>query len=103
MQAKLGKGYLRYRKDGIIEFTIGDRNSIRFILTKTLPFLIIKKAQAQLMLNILDFSKKVDSAQDFLQLATMIDQFGVLNYSKKRKILASVVRHHLINKGVLTP
>ncbi len=103
LQKQLERGYLRYRKDGIIEFTIGDRSSIRHILTKSLPFLVFKKEQAELMIDILDSSKEVKSAHDFVKLAQMIDKFGKLNYSKKRTILAQVVRHHLENKGVLTP
>jgi len=103
LKQQLGKGYLRYRNDGIIEFTIGDRSSIHYLLIKTLPFLIFKKKQAKLMIKILDFSKKVKSAKDFVKLAQLIDQFGTLNYSKKRTILAPVVRSHLKSKGVLTP
>lgn len=103
LQKQVKLGYLRYRKDGIIEYTIGDRESIRKIIEITLPYLRLKKKQAQLMLNILDYSKSVNSAQDFLELAKLIDKFEKLNFSKKRTINTQRVRHHLQQKGLLTP
>lgn len=103
IQSKLEYGYLRYRKDGIIEFTIGDRPSIRAFIKATYPFLLFKKPQATLMLQILDFSEKVTSGEDFLRLAELIDQFEQLNYSKKRTNRAQVVRNHLVDQGILTP
>ena len=103
LQKKVKLGYLRFRKDGIIEYTIGDRSSIKKILELTLPYLRLKKKQAKLMLKILDNSKSVNSVQGFLELTELIDQFGNLNYSKKRVINTQVVRHHLHQKGLLTP
>jgi hypothetical protein len=103
LQQKVKLGYLRFRKDGIIEYTIGDRSSIRKIIELTLPYLRLKKKQAQIMLKILDLSKSVTSAQDFLELTKLIDKFGSLNYSKKRVINTQMVRHHLQQKGLLTP
>jgi hypothetical protein len=103
IQNRSGYGYLRYRNDGMIELTIGDRPSIKKILQEILPFLIGKQKQAQLMLKVLDDSKQIASADDFLALAKLIDQFGELNYSKKRKIHTQVVYDYLISKGILTP
>ncbi len=101
LQQRMNLGYLRYRKDGIVELTIGDRKSIKFLLKKTSKFLLLKKKQAELMLRILNF--KVHSAQDFLYLANLIDSFGELNYSKKRSINSKIVSAYLIQKGLLTP
>lgn len=103
LQKRLQLGYLRKRKDGIIEYTIGDRPSIRKLLEHTLPYLMCKKPQARLMLKILDFSEQVSSAKEFIVLAGFIDRFEKLNYSKKRSIHARVVRHHLMNLGIVTP
>ena len=103
LKNRLQMGYLRHRNDGIIEYTIGDRPSIRRLLRMTLPYLRLKKPQARLMIAILDLQKEVASAQEFVKLAEMIDHFGQLNYSKKRVIHARVVRNHLVKKGVLTP
>lgn len=70
-----------------------------FQVAPSVVFFQNQKAEKSLKL----IQKKLESAHDFVQLAQMIDKFGVLNYSKKRTILASVVRHHLIEKGILTP
>lgn len=103
LQNKLKMGYLRIRNDGMIEYTIGDRGSIRKLMNLTMPYLMLKKKQAKLMLDVLDKSKTVKTASDFIKLAKLIDKFGSLNYSKRRIINARVVRDHLKNKGLLTP
>ena len=78
-------GYLRERKDGIIEWIIGDEEGIRRILKNTLPFLRLKEKQANLMLDILGLKPKIKSKDDFKFLADKIELFRELNYSKKRK------------------
>ncbi len=78
-------GYLRERKDGITEWTVGDQKSIRFIMENTMPFLRLKKKQAQLMLDVLDKKSEVKTKEDFVGVVERIDEFKTLNYSKKRK------------------
>ncbi len=36
-------GYIRERKDGIVEYVIGDTNGILDVIEKTLPYLVFKK------------------------------------------------------------
>ena len=84
-------GYLRVRKDGILEYIIGKTDAIREFLKMVKPFVILKRAQVDLMLEILDRKERVKSQKDFNTLALLIDSFRELNYSKKRK------------KRVLTP
>jgi len=103
IQKQLAFGYLRKRKDGLTELIVGDRSSIRKLLTFVLPFLILKVRQANLMLEILDKMETVKSADNFLEIATKIDQYRELNYSKKRTVDARVVGIHLKNLGLLTP
>jgi len=79
-------GYLRERKDGILEYTIGREESIRSFLKMVAQYLILKKEQANLMLKILDMRKKVKNSKDFNALMKLINRFQELNYSKKRKI-----------------
>ena len=103
LKKRLGFGYLRERKDGIVEYTVGDRKSIRSLMKMLNPYLLFKKKQAKLIIEILDFSEKISSASDFLELAKLIDEFGKLNYSKKRTVNSRVVHDHLKSKGLLTP
>lgn len=103
-QARLGKkflkylqnllkiGYLRDRKDGIREYIIGDKKSIKKLLYSLLPHLKLKKAQAKLMLDIFTYKENVKNSQDFLRLCRSIDKFKNLNYSKKRKQTSKEVK-----------
>ena len=79
-------GYFRERNDGMVEYTIGREGAIRTFLEMVKPYLIMKREQASLMLEILDKKAKVKDRNDFHVLMKMIDRFGELNYSKKRKI-----------------
>ena len=87
--ALLDYGYLRKRKDGILEYTIGKKDEIIKFLGLIRPYLILKKKQADLMIRIIEQKDKVKSKSDFQKLAKLIDKFRELNYSKKRK------RHNL--------
>ena len=81
----IGLGYLRVRKDGILEYIIGKVNELREFLKIVKPFVILKKEQVALMTEILDKKEKVKNKNDFRKLADSIDRFRNLNYSKKRK------------------
>ena len=81
----VGCGHLRRRNDGILEYIISKQNSIRELLGWVKPYLLLKKEQADLMLEILDKKETVESKNDFIQLIDLVDKFRDLNYSKKRK------------------
>src|SRR3989339_1114338 len=87
----IGLGYLRVRKDGILEYIIGKTDGLREFLKIIKPFVILKKRQVALMTEILDKKEKMRNKNDFRKLTDLIDRFRELNYSKKRK------------KRVLTP
>ena len=80
----IDKGYIRKRKDGIIEYIIGDIESIKSLLENIKPYLKLKKKQANLILKVIGLKAKIRNAKDFLKLAKEIDKFQGLNYSKKR-------------------
>ena len=81
----IGIGYLRVRKDGILEYIIGKTGGLREFLEMIKPFVILKKKQVALMTEILDKKEKVKNKNDFRKLVDLIDRFRELNYSKKRK------------------
>ena len=78
-------GYLRERKDGILEYIIGRTDAIRKFLTIVFPYILLKKEQAILMNKILDMKENIRDEKDFAEVAKLIDRFRELNYSKKRK------------------
>jgi len=82
----IGLGHLRERKDGILEYIVSKRDSIRKFLEIVQPFSLLKKEQIKLMSRILDAKERVRNKKDFRSLLDLIDQFRDLNYSKKRKV-----------------
>lgn len=78
-------GYLRIRKDGILEYIIGRTDAIREFLQIVKPFVILKKEQVNLMIKILNMKENIKDKNDFIKLAKLVDSFRDLNYSKKRK------------------
>lgn len=78
-------GYLRERKDGILEYTINRQAAIREFLKAVAPYVIMKKEQVDLMREILDMKEQIGGKEDFELLMRLVDHFRELNYSKKRK------------------
>jgi len=99
----IGRGYIRERKDGIVEYIIGDLESIKSLLESIKPYLRLKKRQANLMLKTLSMKEKVKSAKDFVKLSEEIDKFQKLNYSKKRIQNSLKVKKVLKKKDFLAP
>ena len=81
----IGLGYLRDRKDGVLEYIINRKENVRLFLDAIEPYAVLKKKQVVLMKKILDAKEKVKNKADFKKLAKLIDFFRELNYSKKRK------------------
>lgn len=81
----IGFGYIRERKDGVLEYTIGRREDILSFIALVRPYVILKKEQLSLMERILKQKEEINSKKDFQNLLDMIDSFRDLNYSKKRK------------------
>ncbi len=99
----VGRGYIRKRKDGIIEYILGDIESIQYLLSNLKPHLRLKRKQADLMLKVLKLKAGTKTAQDFLNLAKEIDKFQELNYSKKRIQNSFQVEKVLRKEGFLAP
>lgn len=83
--SQINLGYMRERKDGILEYIIGRTDSIKKFIALVRPYLILKEKQAELLLKILKEKENVSSESDFKKLLILIDLFRELNYSKKRK------------------
>ena len=80
----LNCGYLRRRKDGILEYTIGRQEQILELVAKIKPYLILKREQANLIERILKLKISVKNETDFSKLMELVNRFADLNYSKKR-------------------
>ena len=79
-------GYIRTRKDGILEYTINKIDNILEFLSIVEPFVILKRKQVALMKQIIGQKRKIEQQSDFTALLKLIDSFRELNYSKRRKV-----------------
>jgi hypothetical protein len=79
-------GYMRVRKDGILEYIIGRQENIIKFLKLVEPYVVMKKLQIVLLKKIIVAKSKVENKKDFQSLAKLIDTFRELNYSKNRKV-----------------
>ena len=82
----VGLGYMRYRKDGILEYIIGTKEGINRFIKIIEPYVVLKKEQIKLLKKIISLKENIKSRKNFTVLAGIIDKFRELNYSKKRKI-----------------
>ena len=84
--ALINLGYLRVRKDGILEYIIGTQEGVKKFIEIVEPYVLMKKAQINLLKKIIVQKSKIKCRKDFNDLARLIDTFRNLNYSKKRKV-----------------
>ena len=59
LQEMIGAGYVRLRNDGIAELTIGSIKEMRNLIQQVEPYLILKKQQARLLVQILERKEQV--------------------------------------------
>ncbi len=84
--AMINLGYMRVRKDGILEYIIGKQENIIKFITIVQPYVILKKLQVKLIKKIIIAKNNVQNKDDFEVLLKLVDTFRELNYSKKRKV-----------------
>jgi len=88
-------GYIRERNDGMLELTIKTSDQVKILLTLIRPFLIMKKPQADLVLEIIDLLKNIKTDHEFLEVCKLMDRFMILNDSKKRINTYEIVKNSL--------
>jgi len=80
-------GYIRKRNDGMSEYTIVGIEGVKKVLTMLLPYLRMKKPQAELTLKVISQmpgSGRKMTKEKLLMLSKDVDRFLKLNYSKRR-------------------
>lgn len=106
LKLKIESGYIRDRNDGMSEYTIVGFTPVVKLLNELLPYLKLKRKQAELALKVL--ARMPKSGRDMragllFELSREVDKFKDLNYSKKRKITADTIHHFLINNNLFDP
>jgi len=84
-------GSLRKKTDDVVEYVITAADPVKNLLFQIKDFLVLKKKQANLVLEILEKKKKIKSKSDFLEVCQLTDKVAMLNYSKKKTITAKDV------------
>ena len=79
-------GLMRFRKDGILEYTISKQEEIIEFLLEIKDYLVMKKPQAELVLEVMKLRRDIQNEKDFKNLISKVEIFRELNYSKKRKV-----------------
>ena len=87
---------LEKRNDGMSELSIVGSASVFTLLTHLMPYLKLKKKQAELVLQIVSKLSRQQDKHDFLLLCELADQVGLLNDSKRRTITCTLVRETLL-------
>ncbi len=87
LKTKLKYGYIRDRKDGMTEYTIVGIPLVIETLKMLKPYLRLKKRHVSLALKIAKLLPRYTRLDDklLLKVSTLVDQFGTINYSKKRR------------------
>ena len=99
-------GYLRNRNDGMTEYTIVGLEPVIRILKLLQPYVHLKKKHVKLALKIYRLLKgkknnpKKFNLANFIKASSLVDQFGTINYSKRRvntskKLIKFLKQHYL--------
>jgi hypothetical protein len=94
-------GSIRKRKDGMSEYTIVGKASVKKIVTLLLPYVRLKKRHALRVLQIITQLEKAQDPHAFVKLCEVVDTFQDLNDSKKRTLTSAVVRSHFLQLHLL--
>ena len=101
LQKDLKCGTIRTKPDGVTEYIITGANPVKDLLLQLKDSLVLKKRQANLVLEILEQKKEIKSKADFLEVCRLTDKVASLNYSKKRTITAEEVEKVLLKDDTI--
>lgn len=100
IKEQLGSGYIRHRKTGISDYTVVGSAKTNRVMRLLQPYVKLKSQHIAIGLEILEKMENLKSKEDFLEVCKLVDKFGEINYSKKRKLTYSVVEKVLANKSL---
>lgn len=91
----LGFGYIRDRKDGMLEYVITGIKPVQNLILLLKPYLKLKLSLAKLVLKIIENLENVKTEADFLEVCRLVDETAKYTYSKKRIITSVFVEEFL--------
>ena len=97
LKKKLKCGTIRKKpNDNVVEYVITAANPVKNFLLQIKDSLIIKKRQANLVLEILEKKGDIKSKNEFIKLCILTDKVASLNDSKRKTITAKSVEKVLL-------
>jgi hypothetical protein len=87
----LNMGSLRKKNDSMSELAIVGTTPVKKLLLQLLPYLIIKKPTAKLVLEIIENLDKINNRSDFIEVCKLVDKVAEHTDSKKRTITTEYV------------
>ena len=94
-------GYLYQRNDMITELKIEGHKEVERILRELKPYVLFKRKQVVLVLEILEILKK--GRVNLLEIASLSDKISRLNYvTSKKRYTAQYMREHLLSNTPVT-
>lgn len=95
LRKKVGQGTIRFRKDGMMEYSLNNMSFVKDFLKALLPYLVLKKRLAILFFEIIEAYDKVQTEADFLEVCKLVDKAAEHTYSKRRVNTALIVGESL--------
>ena len=93
-------GYIR-KRGNLEDYTIVGWENVEKILKELRPYVRLKRPQVDLALDIITLAQKDLDVQKFVALCQRVDEFKVLNYSKKRSQTSEKVVEFLTERNLL--
>jgi hypothetical protein len=105
LYAHIGRGRIRERPDGIVQYDIEGVESVIWLLEQVQPYIVAKKEQVEQALGLLRevCANESPTPEEFWEWARRVESYQALNYSKKCRYRAEDVRRFLSSKGWLPP
>ena len=77
-------GSIRERSDNMAEYIITANDPVKNLLLQIRDDLVLKKRQANLILEILEQKKQIQSKTGFIEVCRLTDKVAEFNFSKKK-------------------
>ena len=79
------------------EYVITGANPVEHVLLALKNHVIIKKKNVDLILEIIEKKRNINSKEEFIQVCALVDKSAELNYSKRRSVTSEVVSEVLLS------
>ena len=94
-------GSIRQKSDDVVEYIITAADPVKNLLLQIKDHLVLKKRQANLILEILEQKKHIQSKTDFIKVCRLTDKVAEFNNSKTRTITANKVEKVLVSDDTI--